>query len=297
MSGGTVNIARSAWDDTAFNDEPFSEREAWFWLIAEACWKDRQKRLSGHDVTVKRGQVFHSVRFMAERWKWSKSKVQRFLSRLEKRDMVVRESGTAAGLLTLCNYDEYQSPAEKSGTAAGQQAGRERDSSGTNDKKGNKGNKSSNEDSREAVAIWNDHASRHSWPKVQRLNPERTRSLIKRLQEVGGLDGWRIAMSKAAASSFIEQSTFFSFDWVIKPKNFTKLMEGNYDNRPSSGPGGGNRPADGHSTLFAGFGTFAANGPGDDASGGGSSGSTASAGVDRGPDCDPAEPFLRLASG
>lgn len=39
MSKGTVNVSRCLWDDEVFRNEPFTEREAWIWMIAEAAWK------------------------------------------------------------------------------------------------------------------------------------------------------------------------------------------------------------------------------------------------------------------
>jgi hypothetical protein len=50
-------------------------------------------------------------------------------------------SGTAQNVITICNYDKYQYRDQPSGTASGTRAGQQRDSSGTNKNKGNKGNK------------------------------------------------------------------------------------------------------------------------------------------------------------
>ncbi|OOY20867.1 hypothetical protein BMI86_10195 [Thioclava sp. DLFJ5-1] len=127
MSGGTINIARDLWDDPDFPNEKFSEREAWIWLIAEAAWKPRQKRVASCVFDLQRGQVALSVRFAAQAWGWSKSRVQRFLQRLVERDKVVTQSGTGATIVTICNYDEYQFGQQASGTATGHG----RDSSGT----------------------------------------------------------------------------------------------------------------------------------------------------------------------
>jgi hypothetical protein len=54
---GTVNISRGLWDDLAFRDEPFSEREAWIWMVAEASWKERQKRVGNAVIDVQLGQI------------------------------------------------------------------------------------------------------------------------------------------------------------------------------------------------------------------------------------------------
>lgn len=87
----------------------------------------------------------------------------------------------------------------------------------------------------EAVEIYNDAASQVGWPKVQKLTPARARALKARLADCGGVEGWRIAMDKGKSSYFLSGratgSTPANFDWITKQANFTKLMEGNYDNR------------------------------------------------------------------
>lgn len=88
----------------------------------------------------------------------------------------------------------------------------------------------------EAVRIYNDAAAKTGWPSVQKLTPTRSRSLRARISEAGGMDGWRHAVDRATQSDFLSGRTAkpwtgFGFDWLTKAANFTKLMEGNYDNR------------------------------------------------------------------
>ena len=124
---GTVNISRSLWRDDAFKPEPFTEREAWIWMVMDASYKPRKKPVGNIWVELERGQLACSVRFMCEAWGWSKSRVDRFLKRLENRDMIGTASGTGVNVITICKYDEYQSKAKPSGTPENEN----RDSSGT----------------------------------------------------------------------------------------------------------------------------------------------------------------------
>lgn len=243
---GTVNIARSLFDDEAFKDQPFTEREAFVWLIMEASWKPRTKRVGNVTVNLERGQLAASVRFMADAWKWEKSTVDRFLKRLEKRDMIGTDSGTGVNVITVCKYEEYQGGEKRSGTAKKAEAGQQRDSSGTNEKKGEireeVKNKTSYEVSSvpaidevsEAVAAFNDTAARAGLSQVQKMNDTRRKAVRQRLKDCGGIEGWRMALSKIEQSDFLTGRTSrwrCDFDWINKPANFTKLMEGNYDNR------------------------------------------------------------------
>lgn len=106
---GVVAIDRGIFGHDLFEtDEPFTRREAWIWLIVEAAWKDRTKRVDGKTVAVKRGQVAHSIRFMAEAWGWHRTRVDRFLRELKIETMIETETETGITIITICNYDEYQ---------------------------------------------------------------------------------------------------------------------------------------------------------------------------------------------
>lgn len=138
MSGGSFFVSRAIWDHCEFEPEPFSQREAFLWLISEAAWKPCRRRAGRVVVDLKRGQLCASIRFMAEAWGWSKSRVSRFLTRIESRDMIGTGTGTGQLVITLSNYDKYQGERDTSGTRAERKAGHERDTSGTNENKGNK---------------------------------------------------------------------------------------------------------------------------------------------------------------
>lgn len=91
-------------------------------------------------------------------------------------------------------------------------------------------------DSTRAVSAFNEAASRSGWSQVQKLTPQRSKQIRARLAECGGIDGWQVALRKAQDSDFLcgrtsKPWTGFGIDWFTKQANFTKLMEGNYDNR------------------------------------------------------------------
>jgi DNA-binding transcriptional MocR family regulator len=110
------------------------------WLIEEAVWEDRKRDIGGKTVTLKRGQVGHSLRFMAEAWGWSKSGVERFIERLKTETMIETATGTGMVIITICNYDRYQAMPGFGGTASGTGSGQHRDSTETNLNQVNKGN-------------------------------------------------------------------------------------------------------------------------------------------------------------
>lgn len=133
---GTVNISRDLWDDTAFRDDEFSQREAWIWMIAEASWKQRTRRIGSQEITLERGQLAGSVRFFAERWKWTPARVFRYFDMLKNRNMIECSAGTAATVITICKYDTYQNPIRSGETQAERSPKQSRNSGETNEKKG-----------------------------------------------------------------------------------------------------------------------------------------------------------------
>lgn len=94
-------------------DEPFDWRSAWIDLLLLANHADKKKMVDGELITIKRGQRLTSIRWLAERWKWSRTKVTKFLDTLEQDGMLTRKSDTKKTLLTIENYGFYQDVAQE----------------------------------------------------------------------------------------------------------------------------------------------------------------------------------------
>lgn len=77
-----------------------------------------------------------------------------------------------------------------------------------------------------------------SFPAVMKLTETRRRAIKARLKDYG-LEEIKRAFSLAGQSDFLKGSSGWqaSFDWLMKPANMTKVLEGNYTNRAS--PAGG----------------------------------------------------------
>jgi hypothetical protein len=127
---GTFAVDRGIWDHPLLAGGPFTKREAWFWLVSEAAWKAHRKGARSGRATVlvpvERGQVCHSLRFMARAWQWTVKRVRTFLAGLERDGMITTQMGTALTLITVCKYDEYQFQPAPVGTQTGAQKGTQR---------------------------------------------------------------------------------------------------------------------------------------------------------------------------
>lgn len=107
---GYFAVDRGIFENGFFAAEPFSEREAWLWLIAEAAWKEKRVRRGSTTLDLARGELAHALDFMRKAWKWkTKSRVSRFLKRLESGEKITLKTGRDTTRITICNYDIYQS--------------------------------------------------------------------------------------------------------------------------------------------------------------------------------------------
>lgn len=110
MKEGWILLHRKIQDNDIWTDkEPFDKRSAWIDLLLMANHTDRKIIVDYKLVEVKRGQIYTSVRKLAKRWGWSKDKALKYLLILESLQMIVKNSDTKRTLLTIENYDFYQS--------------------------------------------------------------------------------------------------------------------------------------------------------------------------------------------
>lgn len=85
----------------------------------------------------------------------------------------------------------------------------------------------------EAVEAFNEMARETGLATVQKLTTKRRKALHKRLEDAGGMDGWRHAMDLIRRSDFLrgENSRGWraTFDFILREDKFTSLMEGAYN--------------------------------------------------------------------
>jgi DNA-binding transcriptional ArsR family regulator len=82
------------------------------------------------------------------------------------------------------------------------------------------------------VEIWNSVCA-PLLPAVTKLSDPRIAAFNARLKGDFGSDAerWRQFCQRVMASEFLSGTLRPGFDWVLKPANTTKILEGNYDNR------------------------------------------------------------------
>lgn len=98
-----------------------------------------------------------------------------------------------------------------------------------------------------------------SYPKLRAIEGNRKKMIAARWKKYGGIDTFRELFEKAEASDFLkgdnDRGWAADFDWLIRPTNMSKVLEGKYDNdKLKGGQGHGNNsgysggPEDGDSS-------------------------------------------------
>lgn len=225
---GFISLHRDVFSHPLLKD---AERfRAWFWLVANAAWKPSRTRIKGDTITLERGDLSYSVRYLADAWGWSKSRVDRFLADLREEGMIETRSkiGTTAGrkaghgqsIITICNYDKYQDcgDAERdnddldSGTTAGQQ----RDNSGTNKNKGIREKEYSTSGTGRPMAQKPDDVCEGVWQDFQSVRKKKraplTETALAGIVREAANAGW--SLESALAECSIRGWQAFKAEWV-----------------------------------------------------------------------------------
>jgi len=133
MKTSNLTLSRKFFSSKMWTEERvFSSAEAWIDLIQRAAWRPVTVEIGEAKVRLARGEFCYSIRYLADAWKWSKSKVARWLAAQVKADRLVRvnpaqepeqDSYNAQVIYRLVNYDAYQLTPAGLGTATGTATG------------------------------------------------------------------------------------------------------------------------------------------------------------------------------
>jgi len=106
---GWFAVQRNIFDHDLFMKEPFTEREAWMWIISKAAYEQTSHRIANEVLTVERGSFYCTQRELAATWQWGTTKVRSFLNVTQSQNMISIDNKTKKTLISVCNYEVYQS--------------------------------------------------------------------------------------------------------------------------------------------------------------------------------------------
>jgi len=199
---GWFKVWRELLTSVLWLTEPFTRGQAFIDLIGLANHADGFIRVRGNRVEIKRGQCGWSEVKLAERWKWSRGRVRRFLTELKNDGRIEQQKNTITSLISLTNYERYQGDDTADGTADGQQTDSRRYPN-KKDKKDKKEKKTPYSppkgDGQQSSGVeatfehWNSYAGRTvekdgkriSWKSHKALSPEIRDAATARLKDYG----------------------------------------------------------------------------------------------------------------
>ena len=220
-------------------------------LLMKANYRDKE----WHGTVIKRGQLVTSLANLSAETGLTYKQVRSCLDKLEKTGEVGRQTTNKFTIITVCKYGKYQqSPTDERQTKGsqtadkGQSKGNQRAT--TVEYKNNRDKDISSTDVEDAaptrveidfVAVkdfFNRTMAEASIPKIRtKIDGRRKEMLIARVREYG-IDMVYEVITKAAASSFLNgggnRGFVADFEWLMRPNNFPKVLEGNYDNHETA---------------------------------------------------------------
>lgn len=241
-----------------------------FHLLVSANVEDKRWR----GKVIRRGEFVTSYESLALKMKCSVRNIRTRLSRLKSTNEITIKSTNQYSIITICNYDKYQITESQSDTQNDKQS----DKRPTNDRqttdkqltttkeyKNIRINKEENiiinnnikEESQNSVnfdeirEFFNRTMTGRMIPKIKTIDDRRKSWIMARLKTFS-LDDLYEAFTKASESTFLngdnQRGFIATFDWIVRPTNFPKILEGNYDDRrPATtiGPKAGRNPLEG----------------------------------------------------
>ncbi len=118
---GFINLHRKIQDNFLWKERRvFSRAEAWIDILMEVRWQTEPGEvvIGTKTLTINQAECLYSLETWAGRWKWSKSRVKRFLGLLEERNAIRTQSETQTTRIKVCNYCEYNKVRNTNGTGS-----------------------------------------------------------------------------------------------------------------------------------------------------------------------------------
>lgn len=259
MSEGWIKISRRLQEHWLWQDAELLKW--WLDLLLLANYEDKKVLIGGKLQVLKRGQMAVSTRFLQNRWARRDKdgnitsmpglhRIQNFIKMLEQEEMIYRDLQQHQNtILSICNYERYQATDELHSNTCGNTL----DNTCGNKTKNIKNNNNSSlrselsatsicemdasagSDERDWLGFFNGEmeAAKAAIPRLKKLTTERCGMLNARIKE-NGEEAVEEVIRKAASSSFLNgggnHGFRADFNWLMRPRNFIKILEGNYDN-------------------------------------------------------------------
>ena len=225
----------------------------WTQLRREASWTGKTVWYNRQQVYLQARQVIVTVNSLVKQWQVSKPTVIHFLQRLEHEKLIERQTDSRKTIITITplgwadsevkqevapvvkvdhdvDHQSYHQPLppiinnkEKNIMASGGARTREEEVA--------------NHDFDEIISFFNQQMKGKGIQQVAIITSERRQAFERLVSQTGvNKDTLKQAIRNAAESDFLNgkgpKGWVASFDWMMIPQNFQKVLENNYRNKP-----------------------------------------------------------------
>ena len=225
----------------------------WTQLRREASWTGKTVWHNRQQVYLQARQVIVTVNSLVKQWQVSKPTVIHFLQRLESEKLIERQTDSRKTIITITplgwadsevkqevapvvkvdhdvDHQSYHQPLppiinnkEKNIIASGGARTREEEVA--------------NHDFDEIISFFNEQMKGKGIQQVAIITSERRQAFERLMSQTGvSKDSVKQAIKNAAESDFLNgkgpKGWVASFDWMMVPQNFQKVLENNYRNKP-----------------------------------------------------------------
>ena len=226
----------------------------WTQLRREASWTDKTVWYNRQQVYLQARQVIVTVNSLVKQWQVSKPTVIHFLQRLEHEKLIERQTDSRKTIITITPLGWADSevkpevtPAVKVDHQSYHQTYRQPLPPIINNKEKNiiasggartrEEEKVANHDFDEIISFFNQQMKGKGIQQVAIITSERRQAIERLVSQTGvNKDTLKQAIKNAAESDFLNgkgpKGWVASFDWMMIPQNFQKVLENNYRNKP-----------------------------------------------------------------
>ena len=105
MDNGWVKIHRTLLENPFWKNEVFTRGQAWIDLLLLANFEKSYCYKRGVKIEVEKGQIVKSEVELSDRWKWSRTKLRKFLEELEKEQQIKQQKTNVTLIITVLCLD------------------------------------------------------------------------------------------------------------------------------------------------------------------------------------------------
>lgn len=198
-------------------------------------------------TTIERGQAVFGISSLSEKLGYSVQQIRTAIGKLKSTGEISVSTNHHFSVATISNYDSYQTDffqADNKQITNNQQTNNKQiTNKQQTDNKQITPSKKNKKERREEIYIYVLDAFNqicHDLPKIKTLNETRKRRIDKadEIVKAVGNGTFDDLFTKIQASDFLTgkvKDWRADFDWIMKPENLQKILEGVYDNRAKGG--------------------------------------------------------------